>query len=120
MEYLRFGVDGSSTLTCYTASDAPVACGSADVAYYQADPDGAGALAATKVFSRNFNARSLNGNAVLRWEYRPGSSLFFVWTTRCAAGESDPRFDAGENLRQLCQGPSDNVFAVKATYWIGK
>src|SRR5690606_13889894 len=28
---------------------------------------------------RDFNVRSLIGNAVLRWEYRPGSAIFFVW-----------------------------------------
>ena len=28
---------------------------------------------------QNFNVRSLIGNAVLRWEYRPGSTLFVVW-----------------------------------------
>src|SRR5690606_30033502 len=28
---------------------------------------------------RDFRVRSLRGNAVLRWEYRPGSTLFLVW-----------------------------------------
>ena len=28
----------------------------------------------------SFNIKSLRGNAVLRWEYRPGSVLYFVWT----------------------------------------
>ena len=28
---------------------------------------------------RDFNVRSLIGNIVLRWEYRPGSTVFLVW-----------------------------------------
>ncbi|MDH5803837.1 MAG: carbohydrate binding family 9 domain-containing protein, partial [Gemmatimonadota bacterium] len=31
---------------------------------------------------RDFNVRSLRMNLVLRWEYRPGSSLFVVWQQR--------------------------------------
>lgn len=29
---------------------------------------------------RDFSFQSLNANVVLRWEYRPGSTLFVVWT----------------------------------------
>jgi len=71
-----------------------------------------------RIGNRDFNSRSLNGNAVLRWEYRPGSTMFFVWSTTCAAGASDPRFSAGDDVRRLCQGPSDNIFAIKANYWL--
>lgn len=34
---------------------------------------------------RDFNVRSLVGNAVLRWEYRPGSTIFLVWQRRLPA-----------------------------------
>ena len=30
--------------------------------------------------SPDFRNRSLQGNAVLRWEYKPGSTLFIVWS----------------------------------------
>ena len=66
----------------------------------------------------DFNYRSLRGNAVLRWEYRPGSTLFLVWSTSCSAYGSDPAFNAAQNMRQLCPGRSDNVFAVKMNYWL--
>jgi hypothetical protein len=29
--------------------------------------------------NRDFNTRSFRSNAVLRWEWRPGSTLFVVW-----------------------------------------
>jgi hypothetical protein len=66
----------------------------------------------------DFNYRSLRGNAVLRWEYRPGSTLFLVWTTSCSAYAPDPAFNAAQDVRRLCQGKSDNVFAVKMNYWL--
>jgi hypothetical protein len=88
------------------------------VSYYIADADAAGPRKSVRIGNRDFNSRSLNGNAVLRWEYRPGSTVFFVWSTNCSAGTNDPRFDATHNVRRLCQGPTDNIVAVKANYWV--
>jgi hypothetical protein len=68
--------------------------------------------------SLDFAIRSLRGNAVLRWEYRPGSTLFLVWTTSCSAYAPAPSFAPGDDLRHLCQGRSDNVFALKVNYWL--
>jgi len=68
----------------------------------------------------DFNVRSLRGNAVMRWDYRPGSSLYFVWQQERSGfapiGDFDGRRDVGAIFRTV---PS-NVFLVKATYWIGK
>ena len=46
---------------------------------YLVDPDGAGAADPFTVNDQDFNARSFLGNAVLRWEWSPGSTLFLVW-----------------------------------------
>ncbi|HSH76748.1 MAG TPA: DUF5916 domain-containing protein, partial [Longimicrobiales bacterium] len=54
---------------------------SADGAY-DIDPDGAGPAPAFQISDRDFSYRSLIGNAVLRWEWRPGSTLFLVWQQR--------------------------------------
>src|SRR5262249_13534659 len=43
---------------------------------YVIDPDGAGPASSFTVASPDFTLRSLRGNAVLRWEFRPGSTLF--------------------------------------------
>ena len=85
---------------------------------YTVDPDGAGPAAPFTFSDPNFTNRSLRGTAVLRWEYRPGSTMFFVWSTRCSADTGDPRFAAVDDVRRLCQGPSDNIFAIKANYWV--
>jgi hypothetical protein len=117
MDYIEYGTTAGSTLACFTAQGQSTSCTGA-VSYYLADPDGAGPRPHMRIDNQDFNARSLNGNAVLRWEYRPGSTMFFVWTTSCSAAASDPRFSAGDDMRRLCQGPSDNVFAIKANYWL--
>jgi hypothetical protein len=67
----------------------------------------------------DFRVRSLQTNAVLRWEYRPGSTLFLVWTQRRSGAFSDPTFDAGHDLgRQLLRDPPTNVLLVKLNYWL--
>ncbi|MEJ2538417.1 MAG: DUF5916 domain-containing protein [Gemmatimonadota bacterium] len=67
---------------------------------------------------RDFNVRSLVGNAVLRWEYRPGSTLFLVWQRqqRASAGVGD--FDFQRDWSGLWDVPADNVFIVKLNYWV--
>ena len=67
----------------------------------------------------DFNLRSLRGNAVLRWEYRPGSALFFVWQQERFDDERMDGFSAGRDAGRLFREPARNVFLVKATYWIG-
>ena len=74
----------------------------------------------------NFNFRSLRGNAVLRWEYRPGSTLFVVWTqARSNDLEQDPfAIDApylydtttGRQLADAFDLYPANLLIVKLTY----
>jgi len=65
----------------------------------------------------DFNFRSLRGNAVLRWEYLPGSTLFFVWTQTRQDAEGIGDFAFHRSLDRLIQAPADNIFLIKATYW---
>ena len=68
---------------------------------------------------RDFNVRSLIGNAVLRWEYRPGSTLFIVWQRRQADRVSVGNFDFGRDLGALLDAASDDRFIIKVNYWLG-
>lgn len=68
---------------------------------------------------RDFNVRSLLGNAVLRWEYRPGSTLFLVWQRDQEDETMDGRFDFGRDSRALFGAPARNVFMIKASWWVG-
>jgi hypothetical protein len=88
------------------------------VSVYAADPDGPGPRPTDFVPNLDFAFRSLRSNAVVRWEYRPGSTLFLVWTTSCFAYEPNPRFSIGDDFRHLCGGPDEHVFAIKANYWL--
>ncbi len=67
----------------------------------------------------NFNEFSVQGNAVLRWEYRPGSALFLVWQQERYGLTFDGDFDLGRGINGIIDGEVYNVFLVKATYWLG-
>ncbi len=66
----------------------------------------------------SFNFKSLRGNAVLRWEYRPGSVLYLVWTQERTDEEAlgDLRF--GPSTRRLLDAQANDIFLVKATYYL--
>jgi hypothetical protein len=68
---------------------------------------------------RDFNLRSLIGNAVIRWEYRPGSTVFLVWQHRQSAWANTGDFDLNRDLAGLWDAPSDDVFMLKVNYWLG-
>ena len=61
----------------------------------------AGARPSVRVDNADFDSRSLNGNAVLRWEYRPGSTMFFVWTQQRSGDSSFGDFDFSRDSRAL-------------------
>jgi hypothetical protein len=99
----------------------PAANPSRDPATILLDADTLGGGAPTdSLTDPSFTFRSLRGNAVLRWEYRPGSTLFVVWT-RSSRIPDLPRgnIQFGDDASALFQGPSENIFLVKMTYWLG-
>ena len=67
---------------------------------------------------RDFTVRSLRGNAVLRWEYRPGSALFVAWQQSRGANDAADAFHLGDAARDLLRARPDNVFVVKLSYWL--
>ena len=67
----------------------------------------------------DFNFQQLRSTVVLRWEYRPGSSVFAIWTHGRTNQLTDGRFDLGSNLSDLAHTPGANIVMVKANYWIG-
>jgi hypothetical protein len=74
----------------------------------------------TFVFTnRNFNVRSFRSTTVLRWEWRPGSTLFLVWQQdRSGLKETGDRADPGDLFGSVTAS-GDNFFAVKVSYWLG-
>jgi hypothetical protein len=62
----------------------------------------------------------LNANALLRWEYRPGSTLFVVWSQGRTADADPTSFDIGAQSRDLFRTPATNVLLVKVSHWMGR
>jgi hypothetical protein len=91
-----------------------------DAGIYSVDPDAAGPAPLFSFGERDFNRRSLRGNAVLRWEYRPGSALFFVWQQSRFGSIPSGEFDFSHDFNELWRVQPENVFVVKGTWWIGR
>ena len=87
---------------------------------YTVDPDGAGPAAAFSFDDPDFTTSALRGTAVLRWEYRPGSTLFFVWTQQRSGYDPVGDFDFADARSAIFDEPPMNVFQIKATYWFGR
>ncbi|NQT26301.1 carbohydrate binding family 9 domain-containing protein [candidate division KSB1 bacterium] len=84
---------------------------------YEIDPDGAGPADSFSFENPDFNYKSLRGNAVLRWEYKPGSTLYLVWTQNRWNDQLDDEFSFRRSFRHLSTAQADNIFMLKATYW---
>ena len=69
--------------------------------------------------SPDFNVRQFRSNAVLRWEYQPGSALFLVWSQGLNHYANQGEFDFRGSLDNLFDQPAENVFMLKLSYWIG-
>jgi hypothetical protein len=84
---------------------------------YTVDPDGPDGPAQSFTFpEQDFSLKSLRGTAVLRWEYRPGSILYFVWTQK-RADYSDPGdFEFWRDFGDLMRAPGENIFMIKFSY----
>jgi hypothetical protein len=106
-DFTRYGRDNNSTITFVDSTNS-----------YVVDPDGAAGPAETFSFGkRDFNFKSLRGNAVLRWEYMPGSTLYFVWTQSREDFEGVGDFQLGRSMSRMLRAPAENIFMIKATYW---
>jgi hypothetical protein len=88
------------------------------VTQYTVDPDGAGPAKQFTFDNPNFSQQSLRGNAVFRWEYRPGSVLYLAWTQSRAAGDAFGDLEFQRDRSALLRTKPDNIFLVKASWWI--
>jgi hypothetical protein len=67
----------------------------------------------------NFRVVSLRTNAVIRWEFKPGSTLFLVWQQNRGQRTSNGSDGLRGGLVDGFRGDGTNVLAVKVAYWIG-
>jgi hypothetical protein len=84
---------------------------------YTVDPDGPAGPAPSFTFNDpDFRLRSLRGTFVLRWEYRPGSMLYFVWTQSRADTSLAGGSGFWNDLEDIFQAPGENIFLLKCSY----
>lgn len=84
--------------------------------FYMVDPDGAGPGQGFSFYNPDFNFKSLRGTVVLRWEYRPGSTFYFVWTQNRADFSNPGDFRLGRDFGDLLSAKGDNIFMIKFTH----
>ena len=89
-----------------------------DSAGYHIDPDRDGPAVPFTIGKRDFNTRSLRGNAVLRWEWRPGSTMFLVWQQQRSGNQAFGNFNFSRDVGGVFGAKPQNVFLVKFSYWL--
>jgi Domain of unknown function (DUF5916)/Carbohydrate family 9 binding domain-like len=66
-----------------------------------------------------FNYKQLRSNTVIRWEYRPGSVLYIVWSQQRTQDGLDPgTFQLGRDYRNLFRAHPGNTLLIKGSYWL--
>ncbi len=110
-----FSVFGKDKGTLTTRTDS-----SGTITHYTIDPDGSGPARSIEIANPDFNFRSLRGSALFRWEYRPGSVLYVAWTH--SRNNSSPlgNFDFSRDWHGLFDSRPDNIWLVKASWWLPK
>jgi hypothetical protein len=69
--------------------------------------------------SYDYNWGSLNSTLLVRWEYRPGSTIYMVWTrSKSDFDDSVNDLDISRDFSKFFSQGSTNVFMVKASYWL--
>ncbi|MEW5701011.1 MAG: DUF5916 domain-containing protein [Candidatus Zixiibacteriota bacterium] len=77
--------------------------------------DGADTL---QIEQPDYGERSFSSNVVLRWEFRPGSTLYLVWQQNRDGEERLGRAVGPRSLWRTFRPAGDNFFAIKISYWI--
>lgn len=83
---------------------------------YAIDANGDGA-ADYQVRDPDANNASFHSNLVVKWEYRRGSMLYFVWAQQREGAEAGRDVEAWSALSGLRDRAPNNQFMVKLTYW---
>jgi hypothetical protein len=88
----------------------------------QINPDGSREVrvgdTAFTLQNRDFNTLSFRSNVVLRWEWRPGSTLYAVWQQdRSERLPIGTRVGLDDMFRSLTAA-GRNVFVVKTSFWL--
>jgi hypothetical protein len=70
--------------------------------------------------NRDFNVRSFRSNVVLRWEWRPASTLFVVWQQNRTNSIATGGHVGPSDLFGSLSARGENVLAIKTTFWLSR
>jgi hypothetical protein len=65
----------------------------------------------------DFNFQEFRSNFVLRWEYKTGSTFYFVWTNNRSHYENEYNPSIGNSLKGISKVAAQNAFMLKLSYW---
>lgn len=68
----------------------------------------------------DFNVKEFLSNMVVRWEYRPGSTVFLVWSQTRSGFENDGSFNFSRDFEGLFNEKPHNIFLLKFSYRFGR
>jgi hypothetical protein len=68
--------------------------------------------------ARDFNTLSLRSNVVLRWEWRPGSTLYLVWQQDRSETEVVTTPDDVRDMFRAQTVPCRTAYVIKTSFWI--
>ncbi len=68
----------------------------------------------------DYNFKSLRLNAVFRWEFKPGSTFYAVWTEQREDLRNPGQFRFLPDSRALLSAHPDDIFLLKFTYWLSR
>jgi hypothetical protein len=68
--------------------------------------------------NRDFNTLSFRSNVVLRWEWRPGSTLYVVWQQSRAGSEVTGEHVGPRDMFRSLTAPGTNFFVIKTSFWL--
>ena len=66
----------------------------------------------------DFNVRSFRSNAVLRWEWRPGSTLYAVWQQDRSSFRPEGDVVGPGSLWDSFRADGDDYLILKVSYWL--
>ena len=72
---------------------------------------------AYSIANPDFTFTQFRSNLVFRWEYRPGSQLFFVWGNERTGSKNESSSKVGKAMTQLKDVSPTNIFLIKLSYW---
>ena len=87
-----------------------------DAGNYNIDSNGDG-VSDFSIPNPDFNFKQVRSNFVVRWEYRPGSTLYLVWSQGRTGSTATGNFSYGNDFKDLYKITPHNVFLVKLSYW---